>query len=88
MEYFIDDHCHLQKDKKKKEQLKISSSGRSKSFYQSVCLSDKLFQINSSLELPQMTPDGKRTSRCFHGEKRLSTPASALDAFRNDECFR
>lgn len=87
MEYFIDDHCCLQKDKKKEEQLKVSLSGRNKSFYQSVCLSNKLFQINSSLELTLMTPVCKRTSRCFHGEKRLSILASALDAFRNDECF-
>ena len=38
MEYFIDDHCHLQKGKKK-EQLKVSQifSGRSKSHWLNVC---------------------------------------------------
>lgn len=88
MEYFIDDHCHLQKGKKK-EQLKVSQifSGRSKSHWLNVCLSDKHFQLHSSLKLPWWYIIEKELVHVIHGEKGISIPTSALDACRNDGCF-
>lgn len=78
--FFMDNHCHLQKEVKKSNLVFQIFSGRSKSLCYSICLSNKLFQIISSLELPLMTPDSKRTVGAIHGKKRIFIPASILGA--------